>query len=291
MFDIEGKAEGNVVGFDEWQEAKGKKDGGAKVAKKGDNVTPLVTESIDLAGLTPVPNHRSLLAPDVEQEEEAVAAITKKVRTGHRPLPDIIVYVVAGAYLVIDGWYRVLAARKLGRTTINATLCEGTLQEAMLAAAGSNMDHGFRPSPAQQWAIVYQLLNDREILPEPNVKAIRRITGYSPQFIRRCRDDGSATYPAKKKPGQGKDEAHDHDTEEIEKWWKPWNDEWYTPLSLLAQITATRRRAGEGPVQGVSGLRFRGPPGGRHSLLRLYVTPLLGPFTGAVGRRNRRLHR
>lgn len=50
-------------------------------------------------------------------------------------LPPIVVFDVGGDSLVVDGYHRINAARLLGRPTINAQICRGTWDDAVVFAA------------------------------------------------------------------------------------------------------------------------------------------------------------
>lgn len=78
-------------------------------------------------------------------------------------LPPIIVYRNGEDRChVADGFHRVEAAKKLGRTEIVADVRHGTLRDAIMHAAGANASHGVRRTNADKRRAVMTLLNDRQ---------------------------------------------------------------------------------------------------------------------------------
>jgi uncharacterized ParB-like nuclease family protein len=66
------------------------------------------------------------------------------ITAGGPPLPPIVVYGPdsRGMYFLSEGWHRLAAHKKAGRTTIAATVREGGWKDALQAALGSNAAHG-----------------------------------------------------------------------------------------------------------------------------------------------------
>ena len=76
--------------------------------------------------------------------------------------PIVVFYRFASKRYVADGYHRVLAAKKLGRKTITAEVRDGSRRDAMLYAAGANMDHGVRRTNEDKRKAVITLLKDQE---------------------------------------------------------------------------------------------------------------------------------
>lgn len=76
--------------------------------------------------------------------------------------PPIIVYSQGWDYWLADGFHRVHALRQLGRTECLADVRPGLLRDAILAAMGANITHGFRRSNADKRRAVLTLLRDEE---------------------------------------------------------------------------------------------------------------------------------
>ena len=66
------------------------------------------------------------------------------------PPVEIIKDRTNGALILCDGWHRIAALKDRGRFTVEAHIKDGTLQEAMAAAAVANMTHGRGLTPAQK---------------------------------------------------------------------------------------------------------------------------------------------
>lgn len=60
----------------------------------------------------------------------------------HWPYPPITVYRFDGVMLVADGWHRIRAAEQLGSKSVPCDIRDGTIEDAMLAAASANGKHG-----------------------------------------------------------------------------------------------------------------------------------------------------
>jgi ParB-like chromosome segregation protein Spo0J len=65
-------------------------------------------------------------------------------------LPPITLWRPNGKLLLVDGWHRIAAARRLGRTDIEAEVHEGDRTEAMVAAILANTKHGVPLSMAER---------------------------------------------------------------------------------------------------------------------------------------------
>jgi ParB-like nuclease domain len=73
--------------------------------------------------------------------------------------PPITVYRHEDAYVVSDGFHRVTAAKRAGRTTLNAYVHTGTLDDAWLNGMQTNIAHGKPYSRDDKQKIVLWLLN------------------------------------------------------------------------------------------------------------------------------------
>lgn len=76
--------------------------------------------------------------------------------------PPIDVFFDGSDHWVADGFHRITAARRVGRTEINVTLHEGGLREAILYSVGVNASHGLRRNNSDKRRAVTRLLRDPE---------------------------------------------------------------------------------------------------------------------------------
>lgn len=107
--------------------------------------------------------------------------------------PPIIVFGRIGLkHFVADGFHRVLAARKLGRKTVLATVHDGGKREAMLYAMKANAAHGVRRSNADKQRAVEACLHDREWVKWTDTEISRRCC-VSPALVARLREHMGAT--------------------------------------------------------------------------------------------------
>ena len=86
------------------------------------------------------------------------AAIKRYVyayRSG-RKLPPVEIASVKGALLLVDGWHRVEALERLGQSTVEAEVTEGTRKDAAGRAARANLNHGL-PLRASEHRRVFAL--------------------------------------------------------------------------------------------------------------------------------------
>jgi ParB-like chromosome segregation protein Spo0J len=91
-----------------------------------------------------------VLADDInirrELREETVEHYTEILDD----LPPVAITEVAGKKLLTDGWHRLAAATRIGRTEIEATVTSGDRTEAMVAAIVANTKHGLPLNTAER---------------------------------------------------------------------------------------------------------------------------------------------
>lgn len=76
--------------------------------------------------------------------------------------PPIVVYHDGAIHWLADGFHRVRAARKCGKTELEADVRQGTRRDAVLFSVGANADHGLRRTNADKRRGVITLLGDEE---------------------------------------------------------------------------------------------------------------------------------
>lgn len=119
--------------------------------------------------------------------DETVAEYADHIAAKKPPLPPVIVFGpdTRGKYYLSEGWHRVAAHRKAGRTVIQATIRDGSWKEALEHALGSNAQHGLRRSSADKRRAVelaikhwgewsHQLIADKCGVSKTFVEAIRK---------------------------------------------------------------------------------------------------------------------
>jgi hypothetical protein len=97
----------------------------------------------------------------VEMQPETVADYAADMLDGV-VFPPVIIYHDGADHWLSDGFHRVEAARKIGRTEIDAEIREGTARDAILHGIGANATHGLRRSQADKRRAVERLLTDPE---------------------------------------------------------------------------------------------------------------------------------
>ena len=113
--------------------------------------------------------------------EETVTDYAEAMSAGDT-FPPAVVYFDGVDYYLADGFHRLHAIKRLGKTSIQADVRTGTLRDAILYSLGANRDHGLRRSNADKRKCVQTLLDDFE-WGEYSVNEMARICGVSPQLV------------------------------------------------------------------------------------------------------------
>lgn len=128
---------------------------------------------IDALTLNPHLQFRATLNP--QQVERLAGAYDSGAE-----VPPIEVALVNGVPMVVDGWHRVAAAKRLGWRSIPGKVTTMTWEEALLAAALANLGHGLRlkaseEKKAQRTALSLYLRMKRHLSGKGKVKSFREI--------------------------------------------------------------------------------------------------------------------
>jgi len=156
-----------------------------------------------------------------------VAEYAERMEAGDA-FPPVVLFGTVKRCWIGDGWHRVMAARQLGRTEIEADLREGDRRDALKYALGANAANGLRRTNADKRRCVEIALAEFGNL---SSRAIAGLCGVSPGLVDLARPAealpklGNATrttsdgrqYPAARKPAEVKDDEDDEETENEQK--------------------------------------------------------------------------
>jgi uncharacterized ParB-like nuclease family protein/FtsZ-binding cell division protein ZapB len=113
--------------------------------------------------------------------EDTVTDYAEAMQAGDE-FPPVVTFFDGVDYYLADGFHRLHAVKRLGKTSIQADVRTGTLRDAILYSLGANRDHGLRRSNADKRKCVQTLLDDFE-WGDLSVNEMARICGVSPQLV------------------------------------------------------------------------------------------------------------
>jgi uncharacterized ParB-like nuclease family protein len=113
--------------------------------------------------------------------EDTVSDYAEAMQAGDE-FPPVVAFHDGVDYYLADGFHRLHAVKRLGKTSIQADVRTGTLRDAILYSLGANRDHGLRRSNADKRKCVMTLLEDFE-WGDLSVNEMARICGVSPQLV------------------------------------------------------------------------------------------------------------
>ena len=113
--------------------------------------------------------------------EDTVSDYAEAMSAGDE-FPPVITFFDGVEYYLADGFHRLHAIKRLGKTSIQADVRTGTLRDAILYSLGANRDHGLRRSNADKRKCVQTLLDDFE-WGDLSVNEMARICAVSPQLV------------------------------------------------------------------------------------------------------------
>jgi hypothetical protein len=149
-----------------------------------------------------------------------VAEYAERMEAGDA-FPPVVLFGTVKRCWIGDGWHRVMAARQLGRTEIEADLREGDRRDALKYALGANAANGLRRTNADKRRCVEIALAEFGNL---SSRAIAGLCGVGHEMVTAARplaETANATrttsdgrqYPAARKPAEVKDDEDDEETE------------------------------------------------------------------------------
>jgi ParB-like chromosome segregation protein Spo0J len=116
---------------------------------------------------------------------EAVDEYAEVLRQGGQ-FPCVVVFFDGKDYWLADGFHRVAAAKKVGRTEVGCEVRPGTRRDAVLFGAGANATHGLRRTNEDKRRAVTVLLQDQEWA-QWSDREIARHCGVSQPFVSKLR--------------------------------------------------------------------------------------------------------
>jgi len=94
-------------------------------------------------------------------DQATIAEYARDLLDGDQ-LPPVAAVSDGATTWLIDGFHRIAAARRAGRTSIQTMVRIGTHRDAIIGAAGANRDHGLRRTRADKQRAIQALLADPE---------------------------------------------------------------------------------------------------------------------------------
>lgn len=123
--------------------------------------------------------------------EATVAEYAEAMADPNTVFPPITVYFDGREYWLADGFHRVEAWRRIGRTDIPAEIRQGDVRKAILHSVAANAAHGLRRTNDDKRRAVLTLLEDEEWSAWSNREIARRC-GVSDVFVGKVREGSSA---------------------------------------------------------------------------------------------------
>jgi len=117
--------------------------------------------------------------------EQTVKEYEEAMKSGAK-FPPVDIFLVEDRYILSEGFHRVEAAKRAGRTDIDARAHEGTLRDAVLFAVGANATHGLRRTNKDKRRAVEILLKDEEWCEWSNVR-MAKLCAVSDELVRKLR--------------------------------------------------------------------------------------------------------
>jgi hypothetical protein len=141
---------------------------------------------------------------------DAVAEFAEAMQLG-ADFPPVVLFKDGSTFWLADGFHRVTAAKQAGLDTILAEVHEGTLEDAILFAAGANATHGLRRTNEDKATAVKLLLSNPKWA-DCSDRWIADACKVSNHFVARVRadlaDDQVGTIPPERELSHsGKDSA------------------------------------------------------------------------------------
>lgn len=125
--------------------------------------------------------------PRAAIEGAAVASYAEDIEAGHQ-LPPVTVFYDGTSHFLADGYHRLGAHQKLGRSEIEADIRQGTLRDAVLYSLSANQTHGLRRTNGDKRRAVMRMLRDEEWA-QWSDNAVAEHVGVSQPFVASIRKE------------------------------------------------------------------------------------------------------
>ena len=116
-----------------------------------------------------------------EISQEAVDSYAEAMENGDE-FPPLSICFDGINYLLVDGFHRYHAYKKIGDTDVECDVENGTFRDAQIKAAGVNHDHGLQRNSATKWKAVKFMVDDFELSQWSNSE-IAKHCHVSPTFV------------------------------------------------------------------------------------------------------------
>jgi ribosomal protein L29 len=123
--------------------------------------------------------------------EQTVAEYSEAMEDPNTVFPPITVYFDGKDYWLADGFHRLAAWQRVGRTEVPAEIRQGDRRKAILHSCAANAAHGLRRTNDDKRRAVMTLIEDEEWGQWSNREIARRC-GVSDVFVAKVRDGASA---------------------------------------------------------------------------------------------------
>ncbi len=122
-----------------------------------------------------------------ELDEDTIKEYAAAIAAGDK-FPPVVVFYDGEHYYLADGFHRLAAAKRAGRTFIAGVVRQGTRRDAVLHSVGANHAHGLRRTNADKRRAVETLLTDEEWMKWSDSEIARRC-GVSHTFVQNVRKE------------------------------------------------------------------------------------------------------
>ena len=129
--------------------------------------------------------------PRVAIDQDVVQEYSEAMKAGQE-FPPIELYYDGANYWLVDGFHRFHAARKIGRTELNAEVKTGMQADAQWASLATNDEHGLRRSNADKAKAVTKALRLKPAMSDGAIAAHVKV---SPEMVRKHRAALTAEAP------------------------------------------------------------------------------------------------
>ena len=145
--------------------------------------------TLDIADLRPIQTRAATDAATIDEYAEAAQ------RGAKFPPVSVVSDATRGTLWLADGFHRVAAARKIGKSRIRADVAEGTYADALRLALCANATHGLRRSNADKRHALEMAWENRETLfgGDPSQNMLAEMCGISRKTVERFMAEKVAT--------------------------------------------------------------------------------------------------